>query len=336
MKTHKGFTTVELLVTLFIAALFLAAGYQLYVYVMRNDASVRSQSIASDVAYQYLNQYAAQAAGGPCAASTPLSAAPITVSSLVNTSITVTISCPNTNVTAVSRVDVVLAYNQPQQKVEYSTYSKASANAVTAGLVSQWTLDGNANDSVGGNNGTVSGATLTTGQGGRANGAYNFSSSSSTYITMGSPAALQLTNALSISAWVNPTGTFNGAPGIVNYGTGGYWFALDSSGHPITVLYDPSNNTGSTAASTVLTHQWYLLTTTYDGTTIDIYINGVLAKSASAGISSLGGYATASFYIGSIKNNAGHYFDGAIDDVRVYNRALSQTEVQQLFTNGAQ
>lgn len=51
---QQGFTAVELLVTLFIAALFIASGYQLYAVTTTDSANIRERSIASNIAYKYL------------------------------------------------------------------------------------------------------------------------------------------------------------------------------------------------------------------------------------------------------------------------------------------
>jgi len=56
---QAGFTTVELLVTLFVGAMFLAAGFQLYSFIIQDSASVRDKTTASNIASDYLNRIAA-------------------------------------------------------------------------------------------------------------------------------------------------------------------------------------------------------------------------------------------------------------------------------------
>jgi Tfp pilus assembly protein PilV len=51
-----GFSTVELLITLFVAAVFLAAGYQLYLVTVRDSGDVRQRARASAIAYDYLRR----------------------------------------------------------------------------------------------------------------------------------------------------------------------------------------------------------------------------------------------------------------------------------------
>lgn len=58
-ESHKGFTAVELLIALFIAAAFMLVGYQLYTVVIRDAASVRNRAKASTIANDYVNREAA-------------------------------------------------------------------------------------------------------------------------------------------------------------------------------------------------------------------------------------------------------------------------------------
>lgn len=116
-----GFTAIELLITLFVAAAFLVAGYQLYNLVIRDSGQTRASSKAANVAYNYLRQYSINATT-PCTTSTPLSASEISVSGLSSVTVTVELSCPYPATTSVTKVDVSVSYNNPQETVEYSTY----------------------------------------------------------------------------------------------------------------------------------------------------------------------------------------------------------------------
>src|SRR3989344_4304894 len=78
--------------------------------------------------------------------------------------------------------------------------------AQTDGLTGRWSLDGNANDQVGSADGTVSGATLTTGPDGTANGAYSFNGTSDSIDLGTSNFGIDQTNEFTISLWVNRTG----------------------------------------------------------------------------------------------------------------------------------
>jgi prepilin-type N-terminal cleavage/methylation domain-containing protein len=119
--SQEGFTIIELLITLFIAVAFLVSGYQLYNLIIKDSGQARADSNASSVAYDYIRRYTASATS-PCTATTPLSNASISVGGLSNVLITVAITCPYTATTTLSKIDVVILYNSPQQSLEYSTY----------------------------------------------------------------------------------------------------------------------------------------------------------------------------------------------------------------------
>lgn len=113
---QSGFTAVELLITLFVAAIFLIAGYQLYAVIIKDGGSTRAQSQANNVNYDYLQRYAGTATT-PCTTQTPLTNAFITVPNLSNVKVTVAISCPYPSTPAVSKVQVTVQYNNPQQAI---------------------------------------------------------------------------------------------------------------------------------------------------------------------------------------------------------------------------
>ena len=118
---QNGFTAVELLVTLFVAATFLAAGYQLYMLATKDGGETRAKSKANNVAYDYLQQYKAKATA-PCTTTPSLVATPITVDGLTNVTVAVDISCPYTATTSVSKISVTIKYNTPQKTIINATY----------------------------------------------------------------------------------------------------------------------------------------------------------------------------------------------------------------------
>jgi len=124
---NEGFSTVELLVTLFVAAAFLVAGYQLYNVIIKDGGLARSQSRAANIAYDYMQRYSATTTN-PCVASTPLNNSVIGVTGLSAATVTVDITCPYAastgvdNATSVSEVTVTVRYNNPQKTVQYATY----------------------------------------------------------------------------------------------------------------------------------------------------------------------------------------------------------------------
>lgn len=94
IKSQEGFSAVELLITLFIAAIFVLAGYQLYSYVLLGGTETSQEAIASNIAYKYLRQVADTITEGSCAAASPMTNQAVSNAGLPNTTVTVTVTCP--------------------------------------------------------------------------------------------------------------------------------------------------------------------------------------------------------------------------------------------------
>lgn len=125
---HSGFSAIELLITIFVAAAFLAAGYQLYATIVRNGSTTRNQTTASNVAYDYMRRYSAQAVN-PCVASTPVNNLTITDSTLpssflnLSPTITVTLSCPYGGTSGTTMVTSSVKYGLSNpQTIQHATY----------------------------------------------------------------------------------------------------------------------------------------------------------------------------------------------------------------------
>jgi YVTN family beta-propeller protein len=208
-------------------------------------------------------------------------------------------------------------------------WAAAQTAAPPSGLVSWWQAEGNANDVISGNNGTlVNGATFAEGIVGRAfsfNGVNQF---------VQVPDAPNLNfgaaDSMTVSFWAYRTANSlpmhfigkrlgcDGAPFNWQFAmdTPGFSFgrAGGSAGVPLSRL--PALNT------------WAHFAGTYDGTTgtFNLYINGQLAGT---GQGSLGPITSAPLIIGGSGTCAP--FAGRIDEVQIYNRALTATEIQSIF-----
>lgn len=121
-SSESGFSAVELLITLFIAVAFIGTGYQLYSIIINDGGAARARARASNIAYDNLRRYSPQATN-PCSVFTPTPNPAIPANSgLANAAITVTISCPYTTSTTVTKVQVSVTYGTPQQEVVHAAY----------------------------------------------------------------------------------------------------------------------------------------------------------------------------------------------------------------------
>ena len=170
------------------------------------------------------------------------------------------------------------------------------------------------------NTGTGLNTTWTAGRYGRGL-AFNGSNS---WVTVNSSASLNLVNALTLEAWVSPA-VSNGWRTIIFKELDAIYelYASSSSGPGAGVNIGGYQEVFS--GTRLPTNTWSHVATTWDGTTLRLYVNGVqVASRAVAGTLS----ATSNpLRIGG-NANWGEYFAGTIDEVRVYNRALSAAEIQ--------
>ncbi len=212
------------------------------------------------------------------------------------------------------------------------------------GLMGWWTMDEGsgttANDSSGnGNTGTWSGTgqhATTTSKVGSGAGQFN---GSNDYIDAGNRSSLDLTGSqVSFSAWIKSTNVNAGyaAVGGKNYG---YLLSFqDILGTTRWRVRTSGGIQGATGSTELQNNTWYLVTGTYDGSTARLYINGL----QDAAISVSGGNLLSQnydFVIGTFQADCAltptcvgnYYFPGLIDDVRVYSRTLTASEIAALY-----
>jgi len=130
IHSSNGFSAVELLITLFVAAAFLTSGYQLYAIVIKDGGKAHAQASASNTVYDYVQRYKTVATN-PCTAQTPLTNSSITASGLFKPTMTVAISCPYGTTSPVSKVLVTINYDDPKQTVTNAIFVNQSPSAPT-------------------------------------------------------------------------------------------------------------------------------------------------------------------------------------------------------------
>ncbi|HEY8992494.1 MAG TPA: LamG domain-containing protein [Candidatus Microsaccharimonas sp.] len=335
---ESGFTAVELLITLFVAAAFLIAAYQLFNLVVKDGGSTRADSRAANVAYDYLRQYAASSTTIPCTASSPLNDAPLTIDGLTSVTIDVDVTCLPDAIASLSKVTATIMYNNPQQTLKYATYVSSSGNAnagdITNGLVAWWKLNGDTNNSVGSPNGINANATSTSGQGNVADTAYSLNGTNSS-INTASTFGLGATNA-SISMWIyNPTASNHGL--FIHVGTSGFGIGMgststDAIGTKLVMIF---NGIRWIPTSTNVGTGWHHIVMVIDsGGVPTAYLDGASAGTYPGSNSSTpsGSITT----IGTVSGSSANYFTGSVDDVRLYNRALTQADILSLYSAGAE
>jgi Tfp pilus assembly protein PilE len=339
MQKQAGFTAVELLITLFVAAAFLIAAYGLFNLVIKDGGATRGESRAANVAYDYMRQYAASSTTIPCTETTPLTNAPLSVDGLSNVTITVAITCLPDAISSLSKVDVAITYNAPPQIVKYSTLVSSSGSSstgdITNGLVAWWQLNGNANNSIGSPNGVIRNAVSTTNQAGASDMAYGFTYASNSIISTPSTFGLAAKNS-TISCWIyNPSASNLGVFVHVGLSAG---FAIgigntttENAGNHLIMLFEGIR---WIPTSTTISVGWHHVVMVIDASgTPTAYLDGVSTGAyAGAASSDPSGSNT---NIGGIISTGLDAYTGSVDDVRLYNRALPLADILSLYSAGA-
>jgi hypothetical protein len=134
-----------------------------------------------------------------------------------------------------------------------------------------------------------------------------------------------------IEAWVNPT-SFNNA-GYPTIYAKGHWDASLGLNSGTGALESWINNNSQMIGTTpVPLNQWSHVALVYDGTNRTFYLNGAVAGSGTAPTIT---HDTSTSSIGNVVPNDGAAFNGAIDEVSIYNRALSFDEIASIYLAGA-
>jgi hypothetical protein len=156
------------------------------------------------------------------------------------------------------------------------------------------------------------------------------------YVNISDSASLKPAS-ITVEAWVNPK-TLPQWSAVLMKVTDNTW----SDGYGL-AHYDDSSNSinffvngylSGNASGTIPSNQWSHVVGTYDGQAVKIYINGQLVSSRT--YSTAISHSTNAFRIGagaSTGGAPGYYWNGTIDEVRVYNRSLSASEISEHYRN---
>ncbi len=218
-----------------------------------------------------------------------------------------------------------------------------TTSGINLSLIASWKLDENtgttASDSSGNNNiGTIFGATWTSGKIGSA---LNFDGIND-YVDAGNPASLQITGAISMEGWVkindlSVTSSLFGRGHGLSSGNQGYFLSYYAKTKSL--YFDTYSTTTRDAlykTNAIIDNNWHHIAVTWDGTTSangkKMYIDGVQVAQKTSAIASMGN-PSYNFRIG-IDSTNDRPAKANIDEVKVFNRALSASEVLAHY-NGA-
>lgn len=207
--------------------------------------------------------------------------------------------------------------------------------AAAAGTADYWTFDENngtaASDSVGSSSGTITGASWVEGKYGSA---LNFSSSGQ-YVFVPSSSGISAGSSISVDAWINPdnlTATYHTILRIGSAPT--HWFLWRNNGNFYWYYYNGTNAKNKYCAYALPTGTWthVAVTQDYSAKRITFFVNGVQLCTSTYtedAVPPSNEYA----YLGAYTSSS-YYFNGAIDNLRIYSSTLSASDAASLANEG--
>jgi len=203
-------------------------------------------------------------------------------------------------------------------------------------LVSWWRMDdanesaNSVSDYTGRNNGTAQGGAVLTDAGYLGKG-FSFDGDGD-YVLAGS-LDFDETGDYTYAGWFNSK-KISALQNILDHGCGydSNGFAIDIESSRLKVVSGFEAGYGSAQSSVLNSDEWYYFTVTYQNTDVQIYINAIADGSDNTdGYDDSGGGFKIGY--GNCGSDSDAYFNGTLDDIMVFNRSLSATEIQALYAN---
>jgi hypothetical protein len=206
-------------------------------------------------------------------------------------------------------------------------FSQVPNYVPTNGLVGWWPFNGNANDeSVNTNDGTVNGATLASDRNGNSNSAYSFDGLNDNISAYRSGL-----NQFSISLWFNTNQNSSFTP-FIDANNINWELYLSNLKPTFTKWISLLANYQEYISSTIIsTSQWYNLICVFTSNNVNLFLNGNLISSFTN--VTLPNINNGNYYFGASISGVSQFYNGILDDIGIWNRALTQCEIQDLYTS---
>ncbi|MFZ4377504.1 MAG: LamG domain-containing protein, partial [Saprospiraceae bacterium] len=210
----------------------------------------------------------------------------------------------------------------------------------TNGLVGWWPFNGNAQDESGnGNHGTVNGATLSSDRFMKSNSAYTFDGIDD-FIQVEDADILDLTSNYTLSGWYFINNSQKSDQTILGKGSfeiqTGYQLILNTFEGQMQFGYNDGEGLNGGVFLKHTTSNligWHLLTGSYDGISAKLYLDGNLVSKVN--VKYFLQKSTQPLLFGNEAKYLYRFFNGKLDDIAIWNRALSEIEIKDLYNSDA-
>lgn len=197
-------------------------------------------------------------------------------------------------------------------------------------LVSYYQFEGNSNDSKDGNNGTDTAVTYNA-----TNPQFNqnaLSNGTSSLIDLGAGSNLNITTDITIGGWIYITTSDTSINGMVGKGDNVSPFEqyglYEQNGTCAMRVRNSADTVFESTRASAGINQWQLVVGTISGTTVTCYVNGVAGATATVTGTRATAVANCEILSNNISNNP-TWLRGRVDDICIFNRALTATEISQ-------
>jgi hypothetical protein len=212
-----------------------------------------------------------------------------------------------------------------------------NARAAVPGLVAAYGFEEGSGSTLNDNSGNSNNGTLQNGPSWVTNGKFGKAlrfDGGNDRVSIPDSNSLDLTTGMTLEAWVYPTSIESGWDAILikEYGSGPTYSILANGDGNTPYTYISSNNIGYGAGggTTLPVNSWTHVAATFDGATIRLFLNGTQVKTVS--FSGAIQVSARELFIGGSTFLSNEGFPGVIDEVRIYNRALSASEIASDMT----
>jgi prepilin-type N-terminal cleavage/methylation domain-containing protein len=157
------------------------------------------------------------------------------------------------------------------------------------------------------------------------------------YVSVANNSTIDIKDKISIGEWIYPRGPIASVQDIIckdaQSSYHGYEFRINTN--MLEFRINPTSSSTayrSSSSNDFALNKWYYVAVSYDGTNITFYRNGISFYTVAAGGQLYN--SAVGLRIGSYAIDGSYYFNGSIDDVRIYNQAIPTSQIEQNYYSG--